>query len=459
MPPPLQSPLAVLPTLTARLYYATVVGGPGIERALDAGESLQRDAVARRAHVCQHLRAIVRDATAAVPFYRRLRAAGFDPDAIRTPEDLPAIPVVTRQMMQDAPDDFSAAPVPPGSRRNSTGGSTGTPLAFWQDPLHQARMRVDLYRGYRWCSHRPGERMLFLWGSDHDSHAHQTGLGRTLDCLGYNRQWVNAFACTPALLEQVMARCTRWPPRLVIAYTTSAWLLAGHMRAAGRRFPFLRAVQVTAELLTPTVREDLLAGFAAPVFNRYGCREVGNIAHECSAHAGLHVFEDSHVVEVVDDAGRQVAAGAPGRILVTNLTNRATPFIRYDLGDVGRLRVGNCACGRSTPQLDVTEGRIGEIVTSPSGRWIHGEFFTHLFYKVDGVRRFRVVQEDARGLRILLESAAPIDERTLDGLRRAILAAGDAAFDVTFEQMAAIPPSPSGKHRFVESRIPFRVPP
>jgi phenylacetate-CoA ligase len=97
------------------------------------------------------------------------------------------------------------------------------------------------------------------------------------------------------------------------------------------------------------------------------------------------------------------------------------------------------------------------VVTSPSGKWIHGEFFTHLFYGVDGVRRFRVIQSSRRRLHIQIESDRPIAQAVFHFLDESIRNAADPEFEITFEQVAVIEPSPSGKYRFVESSVPLEV--
>jgi phenylacetate-coenzyme A ligase PaaK-like adenylate-forming protein len=80
--------------------------------------------------------------------------------------------------------------------------------------------------------------------------------------------------------------------------------------------------------------------------------EVGVIAATCE-RGGLHVHADHLIVEVVDDAGRSQPAGTAGRLLVTDLYNYAAPYLRHDLGDLGRLAPAACGCGRSLPLLDV----------------------------------------------------------------------------------------------------------
>ena len=107
------------------------------------------------------------------------------------------------------------------------------------------------------------------------------------------------------------------------------------------------AIMTSAGTLHPLMREKIETAFQCKVFNRYGSREVGDIASECEAHAGLHVFPSGNYIEIVDDQGHPVPNGEEGNILVTNLYNYAMPLIRYYIGDRGVLsRSDRCACGR-----------------------------------------------------------------------------------------------------------------
>lgn len=79
------------------------------------------------------------------------------------------------------------------------------------------------------------------------------------------------------------------------------------------------------------------------------------------------------------------------------------PFIRYEIGDLGRASDKTCPCGRGLPMMEVVEGRTTDSITAPDGKLIHGEFFTHLFYRIEGVKKFQVVQESLADLVIKIQ--------------------------------------------------------
>lgn len=80
----------------------------------------------------------------------------------------------------------------------------------------------------------------------------------------------------------------------------------------------------------------------------------GPFGYQCEYMSGNahHAMDEYSFVEIVDDDGKPVPDGAEGRILLTNLYKHAVPLIRYEIGDVGRLVPGRCACGRSDRRLE-----------------------------------------------------------------------------------------------------------
>jgi len=87
------------------------------------------------------------------------------------------------------------------------------------------------------------------------------------------------------------------------------------------------------------------------VYTRYSFEEFRAVGMECKYHDGFHLHAESFIFEVVDDMGNPVSPGKSGRIIITDLYNRAMPFIRYDTGDYGRIDKARCRCGLWTPRL------------------------------------------------------------------------------------------------------------
>src|SRR5207249_8327871 len=124
------------------------------------------------------------------------------------------------------------------------------------------------------------------------------------------------------------------------------------------------------QTLAAVARALIARAFGCPVFDEYGTRELGPLAHECPAHRGHHVNAESYVVEV---------AGESGEILVTDLNSRSVPLIRYRVGDVAVAGGHPCVCGRGLPLLERLAGRPPSAVRGAQGRSVPGTVFADLF--------------------------------------------------------------------------------
>jgi phenylacetate-CoA ligase len=93
----------------------------------------------------------------------------------------------------------------------------------------------------------------------------------------------------------------------------------------------------------------------------YGATEVGDIAYECREKRGWHICEDA-IVEIADpETGLNVEPGTLGEVVVTRLNDIFFLF-RFGTGDLSRLIIEECPCGRTSYRLDGIAGRVGDAV-------------------------------------------------------------------------------------------------
>jgi phenylacetate-CoA ligase len=338
---------------------------------------------------------------------------------------------------------------------NTSGGSTGTPVRFIQDADFIDRQMAMQMLSYRWAGRAFGDSAVFIWGSERDVLQGSIGWKRkTLNALT-NEQLLNAFRMTPATMRAFLARVNSQKPHLIVAYAQAIFELALFAEKEGIAIAPQKAILTSACTLYPFMRAQIERIFGCKVFDRYGSREVGDIACECSAHHGLHVFPWGNYVEVLDDAGNPAPAGVEGNIVVTNLTNYAMPLIRYAIGDRGTLSPHtSCACGRRGQMIERVAGRNVDSFKTKEGVVIDGEYFTHLLYFRDWVDRFQVVQTDHSAIVFkIVPSGGDATERELAGIVRDTKALMGADCRVDFQFMAEIPPTVSGKYRYTISEV------
>lgn len=199
-------------------------------------------------------------------------------------------------------------------------------------------------------------------------------------------------------------------------------------------------------------RDVIIRGFEAPVFETYGSREFMLMGAECDRHDGMHLTFEQLLLEVVDDDGQPLADGAEGNVVVTDLYNYGMPFVRYLNGDRAVAGFGRCSCGRGLPTLRQVVGRQLDIVATPDGRRVPGEFFPHLLKDFAVVRRFQVVQErpDAVLLRLVLAGSPGA---ALDDIRTQVAAVLGTSVTLEVEVVDDIPLSRSGKLQVVVNRL------
>jgi phenylacetate-CoA ligase len=177
------------------------------------------------------------------------------------------------------------------------------------------------------------------------------------------------------------------------------------------------------------------------------------IAAECPAHDGLHVSMENLVVEVIVREGNEVRPARPGElgeVVLTDLHNHGSPFIRYVNGDLATPMADTpCRCGRSLCRLEAIEGRAADTLRDGAGRPVAGMFFMVLFSVLaDKVRQFQVVQRKDRSIDVRLVPGSDFDDSLPDRVKRTC-ARFLPGIDLRAEVVPDIPTGPSGKLRVV----------
>ncbi len=131
-----------------------------------------------------------------------------------------------------------------------------------------------------------------------------------------------------------------------------------------RRDTCLRTLVIGAEAHSEEYRQRVEELFGAKAYNSFGLSEMNGpgVAFECEQQAGLHVWEDAYLVEILDPQTLQaVAEGEIGELVMTTLDRQAMPLLRYRTRDLTRFLPGPCACGRSHRRLDRIAGRSDDM--------------------------------------------------------------------------------------------------
>ena len=425
-----------------------------------------------RARQLAALKVTLNHAYETVPYYHAAwRKAGVHPIDVKSLADLEAFPILTKaDIRRHEKALISSAFDISKLRLKRTSGSTGVPLNIRIDePAVQWKTACTI-RSDQWSGYRLGQRVAKVWGNPEYRHF---GLKGRLRNFFFDRAvHLDTLNLTDKRIAAFVAQLRRHRPGLIFGHAHSLYLLACSLKKSGLAGIRPNGIISTAMLLHDWQRTVIEQVFGCPVTNRYGCEEVSLIASECERHHGLHVNCDSVYAEINEEPnpptpfprreggvspsplGGGVGEGSAGKLLVTDLSNRAMPLIRYQIGDmvVGSSR--KCRCGRGLPMLERIEGREADYVLTPSGSLISGISLTENFaLLITGAAQVQIVQESLSHIRIRLvpdESFSDASYRQIDALVEDTFGS-ELQYEV--ELVDAIAQEPSGKYRFCISQV------
>jgi len=370
-------------------------------------------------------------------------------------------PILTKEIIRSNFENLKSADL---EKRKwflmTSGGSTGEPGKVIQDYEFTARNGAIQLFFSRLAGRETGELEVYLWGSDREiTHGRENWKARIANLLT-NSVFFNAFRMSPDQMRTFVAFINRKKPKLIVAYANSITSLAKFIEKEGLHVEPQKAIITSAETLHPFMREKIERVFQCRVYNRYGSREIGNIACERPGCQGLWVAPWGNYLEIIDSQGKRLPDGSHGEILVTSLTNYAMPLIRYRIGDCGiLLPQGGGQPGAKVQVLQAITGRTGDLLNTENGDIIDSGFLEGLFYYKEWVKRFQIIQNDFKHIVyqiVLTDGSCPQSELDEVAAKTRLLFGKDCRVD--FDFVDDIAESDSGKFRWVINRMEERTP-
>ncbi len=277
---------------------------------------------------------------------------------------------------------------------NKTSGSSGDPFIFAKDkPCHALTWASIIYR--------------FGWfGIDFNSSYQARFYGIPLDFIGNKKERLKDFLSqryrftifdlSDEVLEGFLKDFKTKKFDYINGYTSSIVLFAKFLQKKNLVLkdicPSMKVCVVTSEMLFEEDKLLMETQFGVPIVNEYGASELDLIAFE-NTDGEWQVNAETLFVEILDENNQHVPNGTEGRIVITSLYNKAHPFIRYDIGDIGILDEKSTF---KKPILKKLIGRTNDIAMLPSGKKSPGLTFYYVTKSIiedDGnVKEFIVKQ-------------------------------------------------------------------
>ncbi len=303
----------------------------------------------------RRLQGVVQVAYDNVPHFRkRMDERNLTAADVRTLGDIRKLPFTVKTDLRDTyPFGLFASPMQDIVRLHASSGTTGKPIVVAYTKEDIAVWTSVMVRSFAACGLHRGDIIQNAYGyglftGGLGAHYGGEGLGATvIPISGGNsdRQimvmkdfGVTAICCTPSYFLHLIER-------------------AGELGVDMKKLP-LRAGVFGAEPWTGAMRQRIEAASSLKAYDIYGLSEIigPGVAIECPHQDGLHVFEDHFYPEIIDPAtGEVLPDGSEGELVLTTLSKRAMPMIRYRTRDISALVPAACPCGRTIRRMQ----RIG----------------------------------------------------------------------------------------------------
>ncbi|MCC5927640.1 MAG: phenylacetate--CoA ligase family protein [Cyclobacteriaceae bacterium] len=383
-------------------------------------------------------------------YYRNIIADDFF-KSFQSVDDLRQLPFLTKN---DIIQNFNEIVTIP--KRNAvvanTGGTTGASLkVFYTVADNQRRFaHVDFHRKKR--GYELGEKTAWFSGKNFLS-GRDIKRNRFWKTDYYNNvRYYSTFHINYSSVEYYLENLVKYRPRFLIGFPSNMFELAQTGLKKGIDFPAsIEAVFPNAETITPDMRISIENFFKAPIFDQYGSSEGAPFIFE-TGNENYHFDAFSGIFEVLDDEGLPTDEG---RLVVTSFFTKGTPLIRYDIGDIVRLKKSDT----DFTSVERIIGRESEFIYSEETGKINGVNLNNCTKKVKGVMRFKVVQNSLNKLDLYLV----IDERKfsqseknnfISNIRQRI----GSNMSLNVEIVDSIDKEKSGKFRFIENNVKNQLP-
>jgi phenylacetate-CoA ligase len=389
-----------------------------------------------------------------VPYYKKILVEHqIHPLDITNLNDVQRLPILHKDIIRKNTDSLiSTAGNKNDLQKDFTSGSTGEPLVLYRDKTYSEYAKADKYRSYEFSGYRQGNKLLYLWGAHRDEP--NKSFTSTLEQKINRTLFVNTFDISEENMMQRINKIKGFHPEYILGYASSLYFFAKFFEKNNIYPIHPKSIISSAETLYDYQRKRISTSFHAPVFNNYGCREVGAIACECNQHNGLHVLAENQYLEIIGRDGESAAPGELGKIILTNLNNYSFPLIRYEIGDMAKKStITHCNCHRGLPLLDEISGRTIDNFIFPNGEIIHGGYFIYIFLGIKSINHFQVIQEKINKLLIKIVKSDEFDEKEMQHILAKIKKELGQNIEIEIQYVEKIDKSPTGKHRVIVSKI------
>ncbi len=297
-----------------------------------------------------------------ISYYRKkMEELGVEPSDIRTVEDLHKLPLLSKNDLRETyPDGLLAVPKSECVRIHSTSGTTGKRVV-----AYYTQADVDLWED---CCARA---IVAAGGSSEDVVQVAYGYGLFTGGMGLHGGSHKVGCMTLPMSSGSTDRQIQFMQDLGSTILCCTPSYAAYLGETIREMGIdpatlrLRAGIFGAEPWTEEMRRDIEKTLGIKAYDIFGLTEMSGpgVAYECEEQSGMHINEDHFIAEIIDpETGEVLPDGAKGELVLTSITKRAFPLIRYRTRDICVLSHAPCSCGRTHVKMCKPMGRSDDML-------------------------------------------------------------------------------------------------
>ncbi|MCX7546551.1 phenylacetate--CoA ligase family protein [Xanthomarina sp. F1114] len=367
-----------------------------------------------------------------------------------------SIPIMTKKdLQQPLGDRLSKDYSPKNVYINKTSGSSGNPFIFAKDKFCHAltwALIKDRFGWYKLDFNSSKQARFYGIPLDKKSYYKE----RFKDALS-KRYRFSVFDLSDTAFNECLVKFKASKFDYINGYTSSIVQFAKYLQKENIQLkqvcPTLKACIVTSEMLFEDDKKLMELQFGIPVINEYGASELDIIAFQNTKNE-WQVTSETLWVEILDENNQILPYGEEGRIVITSFYNKAHPFIRYDIGDIGILSKESTF---KKPILEKLTGRTNDIAILPSGKKASGLTFYYItksIIETDGnVKEFIIEQSRKEVFNIKYVSSEVLSSEKKNQILKEMERYLEGGLQVNFEQLDKLERSKSGKLKQFSSLI------
>ena len=269
----------------------------------------------------------------------------------------------------------------------STSGSTGIPFKCVQDVDKRNKHTADLVYFHNKCGWNIGDRYIFMraWTSLYDNSK--------INSVKNNVISIDVVSLNEETIKKILKRIrTDKSIKMILGYGSSFNQIASYMMKndicvnSG-----VKTIISDSDLIEPKYRKELERRFGCSVVDRYSNEEHGLLAFSYKSGAPYEVNRSSYRIEILDmNSDNYADVGEVGRIIITDLYNKAMPLVRYEVGDLG-IALDNT---RDVHFLKCLQGRTADMIIISNGNKISSATINNYFEKMKKIKQYQLIQNN-----------------------------------------------------------------